>query len=48
MLDAQHGCVTTRGTRQVDSSTVTIASRGTLAETAARAEIMALIGGRDA
>ena len=37
-------CVTTRGSRQERSSTVTIASRGALAEPAARAEIIALIG----
>ena len=44
VLDAQHRCVTTRGSRQERSSTVTIASRGALAEPAARAEIIALIG----
>lgn len=44
VLDAVHGCVTTRGPRQEHSSTVTIASRGALAEPAARAEIIALIG----
>lgn len=44
VLDAQHRCVTTRGARQERSSTITIASRGSLAEPAARAEIIALIG----
>jgi len=44
VLDAQHRCVTTRGSRQERSSTITIASRGALAEPAARAEIIALIG----
>ncbi|MRG60138.1 GTP cyclohydrolase I FolE [Agromyces sp. CFH 90414] len=44
VLDAQHRCVTTRGARQERSSTITIASRGELAEPAARAEIIALIG----
>ena len=44
VLDATHGCMTTRGARQEHSSTVTIASRGALAEPAARAEIIALIG----
>jgi GTP cyclohydrolase IA len=44
VLDAQHRCVTTRGPRQERSSTITIASRGSLAEPAARAEIIALIG----
>jgi len=47
VLDAQHRCVTTRGSRQERSSTVMIASRGALAEPVARAEIIALIGARD-
>jgi GTP cyclohydrolase I len=44
VLDAVHGCVTTRGPRQVRSSTVTLAGRGTLAEAAPRAEALAMIG----
>lgn len=44
VLDAVHGCVTTRGPRQTASSTVTMASRGELSDPAHRAEIMALIG----
>ncbi|MEC5151427.1 GTP cyclohydrolase I FolE [Cryobacterium sp. GrIS_2_6] len=44
VLDAVHGCVTMRGPRQVNSSTVTLAVRGELAEPARRAEVMALIG----
>lgn len=44
VLDSVHGCVAARGVRQAKSSTVTLASRGTLAEPVARAEIMALIG----
>jgi len=44
VLDAAHQCVTTRGARQTDSSTVTIASRGVLSDPAARAELIALIG----
>ncbi|MGR2752937.1 GTP cyclohydrolase I [Agromyces arachidis] len=44
VLDAEHGCMTTRGARQAHSSTVTIASRGALADPVARAEIIALIG----
>ena len=44
VLDAVHGCVTARGARQTGSSTVTMASRGTLSEPIMRAEIMALIG----
>jgi GTP cyclohydrolase IA len=47
VIDAVHGCVSARGVRQSKSSTVTIASRGTLAEPVARAEIMSLIGRRD-
>lgn len=45
VLDARHGCVTSRGVRQASSTTVTLASRGTLSEPAERAETMALIGG---
>lgn len=45
VLDATHGCVTMRGGRQPDASTVTIAARGELAEPAARAELMLLLGG---
>lgn len=48
VLDAVHSCVTTRGPRQTGSSTVTIASRGALADPVARAELIALIGGIDA
>ena len=44
VLDATHECVTMRGGRQTDASTVTIAARGELAEPAARAELMALLG----
>jgi len=44
VLDAVHGCVTARGPRQTNSSTVTMASRGTLADPVQRAEVMTLIG----
>ena len=44
VLDAVHGCVSARGVRQAKSSTVTMATRGSLSEAAARTEIMALIG----
>ncbi|NRG41235.1 GTP cyclohydrolase I FolE [Rathayibacter sp. VKM Ac-2804] len=44
VVDAEHGCVRMRGARQTASSTVTVAARGTLADPAARAEIIALIG----
>jgi GTP cyclohydrolase I len=45
VLDMAHQCVTARGTRQAESRTVTVASRGSLASVTARAEIMTLIGG---
>lgn len=48
VLDARHGCVSARGSRQAASSTVTIASRGTLAEVSARAGVLALVGQADA
>lgn len=44
VTDAVHGCVTARGVQQVRSSTVTVASRGTLADPIRRAEAIALIG----
>lgn len=44
VLDARHQCVTTRGPRQIASSTVTIASRGVLRDGPARSDILALIG----
>jgi GTP cyclohydrolase IA len=44
VLDATHECVTMRGERQSDASTVTIAARGELSEPAARAELIALLG----
>lgn len=45
VLDATHQCVTMRGGRQPDASTVTVAARGELVDPAARAEIMALLAG---
>ncbi len=45
VIDAVHGCLSARGPQQADSSTVTVAARGSLAEPAARAELMGLIGG---
>jgi GTP cyclohydrolase IA len=44
VLDAAHQCVTTRGARQTDSTTVTVAARGAYADPASRAELIALIG----
>jgi GTP cyclohydrolase I len=46
VLDAVHGCVTARGSRQARSSTVTMATRGSLGDPVARAEVMALLGQR--
>jgi GTP cyclohydrolase I len=48
VLDAQHDCVAARASRQVNSTLVTVASRGDLSEPAARAEAMTLIGSRHA
>jgi GTP cyclohydrolase I len=45
VLDASHGCVTSRGVRQAKSTTVTMATRGTLSDPVERAELIALIGG---
>lgn len=44
VLDAQHDCVAARDARQMRSTTVTLASRGALADPVGRAEAMALIG----
>ncbi|CAN7205704.1 GTP cyclohydrolase I [Microbacterium foliorum] len=44
VLDASHGCVTMRGGRQPEASTLTIAARGEYTEPIARAELVALIG----
>ena len=44
VLDAVHECVTMRGGRQADASTVTIAARGEFTDPAARAELISLIG----
>ncbi len=44
VLDAQHRCVTARGVRQTESTTVTVASRGELADPVTRAGLLALIG----
>ncbi|MCS3843531.1 GTP cyclohydrolase I [Microbacterium sp. AK031] len=43
VLDASHGCVTMRGGRQSEASTLTIAARGEYSEPVARQEIIALI-----
>lgn len=44
VLDAVHECVTMRGGRQTDASTVTIAARGVYEQPADRAELIALMG----
>jgi GTP cyclohydrolase I len=44
VIDAVHGCVSARGARQAKSSTVTMATRGSLADPVVRSEIIALIG----
>ncbi len=46
VIDARHGCVGARGPRQAESTTVTVASSGLLADPVRRAEVMTLIGGR--
>lgn len=43
VLEASHGCVADRGVRETTAEAVTIASRGSLAYPAARAEVIALI-----
>ncbi len=44
VLDAVHGCVTMRGGRQPEASTLTIAARGAYIDPVARAELITLIG----
>jgi GTP cyclohydrolase I len=44
VLDASHGCVTSRGARQAKSTTVTMATRGVFSDPVERAEVVALIG----
>jgi len=45
VLDAVHGCVSARGAKQTASSTVTMASRGTLTNPIERSGVLAMIGG---
>lgn len=47
VLDAAHGCVSARGPRQNAAKTVTLATRGALAEPARRAEALALMRVQD-
>ena len=44
VLDAVHGCVSARGVRQARSSTVTLATRGSLSDPVERAGVLALVG----
>ena len=46
VLEAVHGCVADRGVRQAQAEAVTVASRGSLTDPGARAEVMSLIGSR--
>lgn len=43
VLEARHHCVASRGARQPEANTVTVAARGVYADPVARAEVMALI-----
>jgi GTP cyclohydrolase IA len=43
VVEARHHCVVSRGARQPEANTVTMAARGAYAEPIARAEVMALI-----
>ena len=45
VIDAVHGCVSTRGARQTATSTVTMASRGSLSNPVERSGVLAMIGG---
>jgi GTP cyclohydrolase I len=44
VMDAAHGCVTARGVRQSKSSTVTMATRGSLRDPVERSGVLALLG----
>ncbi|MFC4140673.1 MULTISPECIES: GTP cyclohydrolase I [unclassified Microbacterium] len=44
VMDATHGCVTMRGGRQPEASTLTIAARGAYTDPVARTELITLIG----
>lgn len=43
VVQARHHCVVSRGARQPEANTITVATRGCYAEPVARAEVMALI-----
>lgn len=43
VIEARHHCVASRGARQPEANTVTVATRGVYSDAAARAEVMSLI-----
>lgn len=43
VIEARHHCVASRGARQPEANTVTMATRGEYSEPATRSEVMALI-----
>jgi GTP cyclohydrolase I len=43
VIEARHHCVISRGARQPEANTVTMAARGVYSEPIARAEVMGLI-----
>jgi GTP cyclohydrolase I len=43
VIEARHHCVVSRGARQPEANTVTMAARGVYSEPIARAEVMGLI-----
>lgn len=45
VVDSSQGCMTARGSRQVRSTNVTMATRGRLSDPVERAEVVSLIGG---
>ena len=45
VLDASHRCVSARGVRQLKSTTVTVATRGSLSDPIQRSGVLALLGG---
>ena len=44
VLDSSHGCVAARGVRQSNSTTVTLATRGSLSDPVERSGVLALLG----
>jgi GTP cyclohydrolase IA len=44
VLDASHGCVSARGARQAHSTTVMLATRGTLSDPVEKSGVLALLG----